>query len=311
MIEEKDEIMFEDKKDFLISSNKESLLYILVSQFSWVLFSLSLVGFGFLFPKYYPAQTYYSAPAKEKWNSSKPPLVFTHISDIHVSYTEPKKIEAARFLFQTIKKYKPDLHLNTGDVIDNFERAHYPKLGYQIKEDWEAYKKVIDEEFSDQEMLDVAGNHEMFAIDTPLSKENLYLDYSNTFNRSNTRNYNEYYCKKIIKHNLTFVLINEYRFPSCHPPYGYWAHPSRAQLDRIESVIESAGPCIVLDHYTIDHNWGKKSSKGHSIEEIMQNKNINLILTGHLHTYNAMIIQHGQGGVEFVGIGAYQYKGFA
>ena len=282
-----------------------------LSQFGWLFFVFFFIACGFIFPRCHPSQKFKSKSPSHPWNSKEIPRIFTHVTDIHIAKAEPFKIVNTRLLVQTMKFYNPNFHLISGDMVDNYGKKNWPKIGRQIKEDWDIFKSIIDEELEGQEIVDVAGNHDMWGVTSPLSDTNLYLDYSYTFNRTNTLTDDEFYCKKIVKDNITFVLINNYKFPTIHPPYIYWAHPSREMLDRYESVIENAGNCTVVMHYPTDHNWWIRSSKGHTFEQIMQSKNIEHIFSGHFHPVNPIVLHHMQGGVEYVGIGAYQFKGFA
>ena len=183
-------------------------------------------------------------------------------------------------------------------MVDNYGKKNWPKIGRQIKEDWELFQIIIEEGLDGQPIIDVAGNHDMWGVISPLSDTNLFLNYSYTFKRENTLSDDEFYCKKVIRENITFVLINNFKFPTIHPPYIYWAHPSREMLDRYENVISTAGHCTVVMHYPTDHNWWIFT-------------NIEHIFSGHFHPVDPIILHHKQGGVEYVGIGAYQFKGFA
>lgn len=49
------------------------------------------------------------------------------------------------------------------------KKKNWPKIGRQIKEDRDAWKEIVDEEFDNQEIVDVAGNHDMLGIIEPLS----------------------------------------------------------------------------------------------------------------------------------------------
>lgn len=98
----------------------------------------------------------------------------------------------------------------------------------------------------------------------------MFLDYSHTFNKTNTKTLKVFFVKTIRRENITWVLMNNYRFPTSHPHYIYWADPNRELLDIFEEAIENAGPYYVVVHYTVDQNWCIKSSKGHTFEQIMQ-----------------------------------------
>jgi hypothetical protein len=150
----------------------------------------------------------------------------------------------------------------------------------------------------------------MWALLDPLSPANLFLDNSHTYTRDNTKDFRTWVVRVIEHMNITFVLINTYRFPAVHPPYIYWAHPSREMLDWIEAAIDKAGKCHVIVHYPVDHHWWIRSSSGKTFEEIMQSPNIQVIYSGHFHPKDPMIVHHGQGGVEYVGPGAYQRSTF-
>ena len=47
-------------------------------------------------------------------------------------------------------------------------------------------------------IIDVAGNHDVWALDSVTSKENKFLDNSFIFNRSNVKNDKDFWLKKII-----------------------------------------------------------------------------------------------------------------
>jgi hypothetical protein len=81
-------------------------------------------------------------------------------------------------------------------------------------------------------------------------------------------------------------------------------------LDAVEDVINKAGPCTVIVHYPVDHHWWVRSTSGRTFAEIMESPNINVIFSGHFHPTEPMVIHHGQGGVEYVGSGAYQHSRF-
>ena len=195
-------------------------------------------------------------------------------------------------------------------MVDSYGKMHWPKIGHQVKEDWDLWKKLVTEDAGNFPIVDLAGNHDMWAIIDPLSNQNMFLDYSYTFNRENTKTIHDLHVKKIVKEGITFILMNQYRFPDIHPPYTYWAHPSSEFLDDLEEAIDNAGPCYVCMHYPVDYNWWVRSSKGHTFEQIMEKPNVEVIFSGHFHPYNPQIIHHKQGGVEYIGIGAYQMKGF-
>ena len=151
-------------------------------------------------------------------------------------------------------------------------------------------------------IIDVAGNHDVWAVDSLTSKENKFLDNSFIFNRSSIKNENDFIIKKLKIFNLTFILFNDYRFPVPRPPYGNEPYTNREQLDLLENMIDELEneECFILTHYNVDRMWFITSSKGHNFEEIISKKNVYAIFTGHRHPKHVEIIHHSDiGGLEY------------
>ena len=276
-----------------------NLLFFFITEYAWFIIILFIVLIGFLFPYYHPSQKFYSKNPKEPWNSNSIPKIFFHISDIHISSYLGYKTNGSIDYLSDFLDYNPNLILISGDVVDNYEKKNFPKVGSQMKKDWDLYSNIIKKKFSKFKVIDVAGNHDLFAVDSLFSIHNNFLDYSFTYNRSNVKNEDDFIIKKINIFNETFILINEFIFPTPHPPYGVYPHHSKHLLDLLENAIETSGECIILNHYQIDRNWFIKSSKGHSYEQIVSKKNVKAIFSGHFHPSKTWIIHHGQGGIEF------------
>ena len=146
-----------------------------LSEFGWILLVGLFIAFGFIFPKYHPAQTFFSKNATRPWNSEQNITMFSHLTDIHVSKVETEKIINSLLVFQVMRQYNLDFHLITGDIVDNYGKKEFPKIGKQTKGDWKMLRDIIEEELDNQPIIDVAGNHDMFAIKSPISKENLFI----------------------------------------------------------------------------------------------------------------------------------------
>ena len=110
------------------------------------------------------------------------PLLFTHISDIHISNF--KAINEYRTLFRTVKKLGANFHLFTGDLVDNYEKQTFPKVGKQMLKDYKNYKELIENELYNETILDVAGNHDMFGVLSPFDYDCGYLNISKIFTRN-------------------------------------------------------------------------------------------------------------------------------
>ena len=191
----------------------------------------------------------------------------------------------------------------TGDIPDNFRgNYHWHRVGIQNEDDWDIYSKSFKKMISRFPVIDVAGNHDVWGVDSFSSKANIFLDHSFIFNRSSIKNENDFTIKKVSIFNLTFILFNDYRFPVPRPPYGNEPYTNKEQLDLLENAIDEikSEECFIVTHYNVDRMWFIKSSKGHTFEEIISKKNVYAIFTGHRHPKQVEIIHHGdKGGLEY------------
>jgi len=113
------------------------------------------------------------------------------------------------------------------------------------------------------------------------------------------KNLDDFIIRKINILNETYILFNEYIFPTTHPPFGVYPHTTKQMLDLLEDAVDNTGDCYILTHYEVDRNWFIKSSKGNAYKDIISKKNIKAIFTGHEYPPKTMIIHHGQDSVEF------------
>ena len=287
-----------DKKKIDIASYSIKGFALFLSEISYLIILLIIVLIGIIFPSHHKSIIIHSKPKKASWNSSLDPLIFTHISDIHVSSI--KKINY-RKLFREAKKLNASFHIITGDMGDNYKSKHFPKVGKQYYKDWQLYKELLEKEFYNETILDVAGNHDMFGVISPLNKKFGFLDCSFSFNKNNTKSIEDFYIKTQTIQGINFILVNPFVFPVVHPPYGFYAHITKSSLDKLEKTINEIGECNILIHFPIDFFWWKKSSNGKTMGKIMKNKNVQYIFSGHTHPDNFQIRHHEQGGLELTG----------
>ena len=279
-----------------------------MSEFSYLFIILIIVSIGAIFPIHHRSITYYSKTNYNEWNSSSNPILFTHISDIHI--TNFAKNIKNEDLFKTAKELNANFHLITGDLVDNYNRRHLPRIGKQLYKDWRVYKDFLDMYFYNETVLDVAGNHDMFGVISPLHKKFSFLDCSYSFNRNNTKSLEDFYVKTVKVEGLNFILVNPFIFPQVHPPYGFYPHTTKKLLDNLEKAINENNPCNILIHFPIDFFWWKKSSNGKTVGQMMKNTNIDYIFTGHTHPHNFQIKHHENGGLEFIGTSTKRTKSF-
>ena len=278
-----------------------------LSEFSYLILILIITLIGVIFPSHHKSVTYYSKIPKEAWNSSSDPLIFTHISDIHISSIRKSNYKQ---LFRAAKKLNASFHLLAGDLGDNYKKKNFPKVGKQNYKDWKLYKNLLEDEFFNETIIDVAGNHDMFGVISPLNGKFGFLNCSYNFNRNNTKSLEDFYIKTVTIKDINFILINPFIFPVVHPPYGFYPHTTKKLLDKLEQTINNIGPCNILIHFPIDFFWWKKSSNGKTMGKIMKNKNVKYIFSGHTHPDNFQIKHHEEGGLEFIGTSAKSQKSF-
>ena len=274
-----------------------------ISEYSIYLLTVLIVLIFLIIPQYHSGKTVKSKINHLPFNKNYIPKILAHFTDIHVSHIFEHKTNGSYNYIKEFIKYKPDLILATGDFIDNFEGdIYWKRLGTQELESWKLYNKTIREILSKYPVIDVSGNHELFALDSLFSPENYFLDYSFIFNRTNVKTYEDFVIRKIKIFNLTFILFNDFRFPNPHPPYGKEPHTTKHQLNLLENMIDNLEEeeCYILTHYHVDRCWLIKSDKGHYIEEILSDKKVAFIFSGHDHPHKLKIIHHGsEGGLEY------------
>ena len=271
---------------------------IFLSEFTFMIIPIIIMLIGIIFPSDHETTTYTSKEGPS-WNSSSDPLIFTHLSDIHVKSLED--IDQFRDQFRAAKQLRANIHLLTGDYADDYKKKHFPKIGKQNTKDWKYFQELLETELYNETILDVAGNHDMFGVISPLKKDFGYLDVSKSFTRNNTKTLKDFWVKTVKVEGMNFILVNPYNFPTVHPPYGYYPHPTKKLLDLLESEINKVGTCSILTHYPIDYFWWKKNKNGHTFGKIMKNENVQFIFTGHTHPGKFRIKHHIYGGLEFIG----------
>ena len=278
-------------------------------QFSWM---IPLVLFV-LYSVFYPArQMFYTIRSKNHvFNYSEDPLVFSHVTDVHISAYEPLKIVNSRALFKELMFYRTNFTLFTGDLVDSYPKQNWPRIGKQVHKDWLLWKHLLDVEAPGLDYIDIPGNHDLFGIYEPFSRHMNYIDYSNTFTRESIKSMEDFWVRVVNKSGLNFVLVNTYRFPTIHPPYLNWPYPTRKMLDHLESVLTNVGKCYVAVHCPVDNHWSiVKSSSGKSFSQLMKSDNILAIFSGHFHPDHVLIEHHSQYNVEYIGVAAFQFRGF-
>ena len=285
-----------DKHDISSSIKGGALV---LSEFSYIFMLLITILIGFIFTIFHKNVLYFSKSSDNQWNPSSDPLIFIHISDIHIEFYADK--EQYEILFQIAKNLNGAFYIITGDLGDNYLEEKAPRIGKQSYKDWKIYKDLLDKYFSGKKIIDIAGNHDMFGVLSPLDDKFGFLDVSQSFKRANTKSIEDFWVRTVNMEGMNFILVNTYNFPVVHPPYGFLPHTNSKLIDLLEKEIEKVGPCNIVTHYPIDFYWFRNPAKKRSFNKIMRNTNIQYIFTGHSHPQKFEVRHHEYGGLEFIG----------
>ena len=258
--------------------NQKRVIPYLISQYLWVIILATFLTIPFMITHKNETGKIYSKTDYEKFDRSKIPFVFSHLSDVHINHNIQRYTDNLIKAVSILEKIQPDLNINTGDLADNFKGAEtIPKYGVQQQEDFEIYMKIME---NITNRIEVDGNHDCFGL----------YSYGSKMKTNESQSYEDYLVSVYRRddQNLTFVALNPYNFPTPHPPLLYYAQPSKEMLDIFEKALQSIPEnhiIIILDHFPYDHfKYSSKSSNGKTFHDILHGDNrIGYFLDGHLH----------------------------
>lgn len=287
----------------------------LFSQYVWIM----ILAFFACIPFLLPHQNKGSIKSLEnynKFNQSQVPVVFTHISDVHIDHINSNP---AYYFNKTIdlitNVIKPEFNVITGDLANNFPGSHIPIYGRQQPSDikmYTAYSEPLKNAFP---VFEVDGNHDVFGI----------YDYQTKHNQSDyykSQNLSQYqlsvYSYLIHNRNYTFIGLNPFDFPSPHPPLLYNARPTKELLDQLEKTVQTVKEenqndveIVIFNHFPyFEWKFGPRSSTGKNFNQIIKESDISLFLDGHLHPNEPQFMRH-DGFLEIVGCDLLEHQKFS
>ena len=309
-----DSIITNTESDFQFqnSNNCIKTVQIFITEFGFLFLILLIFLISYLIPEYHSPKIFES---KQNLEFNHDPIILVHTTDLHISIKREGRTDSSTLFMMSLCEYNPDLVLMTGDYIDNFKKKQH--FGFQNLKEWNIYNTTIRGLLFKKgiKVIEVTGNHDQWAVDKVNSKENNYLDNSFSFNRTDTKTEYDFFMRNIKVNinniNLTFLLINDYRYPVYRPPYGAEKHLTVKQIDQIENRINfmEEKEIFILTHYPVDRAWLLKSKKGNSYDEIISNEKVYAIFTGHEHPKEVKIVHHSsKGGLEFCTPSAFDNK---
>lgn len=277
----------------------------LFSQYVWIMILAIFACIPFFLP-YQNKGNLRSLQNYNKFNQSQIPVVFTHISDVHIDHLNQN---TSYFFNKTIDLItniiKPSFNIITGDLANNFPGDNIPRYGRQQPSDIKMYSSYSSKLRNNFPVFEVDGNHDVFGI----------YDYETKHNQSDyykKKDFNQYlisvYSYLIHNINYTFIGLAPFDFPSPHPPLLYNARQPKKFFDQLEKTIqkvkdenENKNEIVIFNHYPYFHwKFGPTSSTGKNFRQILKEYDISLLLDGHLHPKNPMFMHH-DGFLEIVG----------
>lgn len=283
----------------------------LFSQYIWIF----ILAFFACIPFYLPYKnegTLKSLDKYEKFNKSQIPVIFTHISDVHIDHINTNtSYYYLKALSIITDKIKPEFNVITGDLANNFPGSKILLYGRQQGEDINLYTNYSSAFKKKFPVFEVDGNHDVFGI----------YDYDTKKNQSDfykQKNFDEYqisvFSYLINNRNYTFIGLSPFDFPSPHPPLLYNARPPNDFYEKLKKTFEKIKKeydndhleIVVFNHFPYYH-W-KFGSK--TFRNILKENEICLFLNGHLHPSEPLTMHH-DGFLEIVGCDLLEHQKFS
>lgn len=281
-----------------------------ISQYFWMLYVIIPLLISLLIP--YKTNKMAIISSMDHFNSSKDPVVFAHLTDIHINRLTPASVTSFQTTVSLLKNYSPDFVVVSGDITDNYEPPKNPRYGDEIEENWMIYKREISN-ISEIPIIEVAGNHDQFGVKGIFSHKNYIIDYSRTYNRNNTFSEADYACRTFTagRSQTNIITINPYEFPTGHPPLLFFMKYSTQLLDRLTSEIQKNPKSIIISHYPVGTIHSETSSQGSKFSDIIgTSKQVLAYLTGHTHPNKPEFYHQGKGNLEVIGPSNYYASQF-
>lgn len=280
-----------------------------ISQFIWILYILVPFSVSILYPK--KTNKAIISSSEQKFNNSNNPIIFAHVTDIHINSLQAKSIISFRKTFNDIKKISPEFVLITGDIVDNYDSTTIPRYGDQNKLNWEIYQNEIVN--YNIPIIESFGNHDMFGIKSINSPRNYIINYSKSFTKNNIKNNDDFLIHSFTvgKSKTNIITINPFDFPTSHPPLLLYKVFSNHLLNMLEKkVLENPTKSIVISHYPVGSIHSSKSTSGQKFTDIIGSNSVQVFLSGHSHPAQPEIFHHKNGCLEILGISSLKNSQF-
>lgn len=282
-----------------------------LSQYFWILYIVIPLLLSIIIPAKSRKATILSS--NSKFNNSKDPIIFAHISDTHINTLRPSSIDAFRKLVRNVKLYSPEFIIHAGDIVDNYDSLSFPRYGDQSESNWKAYREET-EIINNIPIIEVGGNHDMFGIKSATSHRNYIIDSNHTMNRQTVKNDENFYVNsfRLGPSKTNVITVNPFNFPTPHAPLMMVMTFSKKLLNLLEKEIEKSDTkSIVVSHFPVASTHSRKSSTGKKFHEIVDsNEKVLAFLCGHWHPRKPTVSYLKKGTIQIIGTVGYRESRF-
>jgi hypothetical protein len=288
----------------------------LLSQYLFAISIGSIFLFQHLLADFVDSGVIPSGPLITAWNNSDDPILFGHLTDVHVNSYEPERNHKLRAALNHYAALSIPTLLVTGDLVDNWGDRWWGRFGEQHVSDGALYSEIMSRYIAKFErVIDIPGNHDEFGVGSFSSPRHFVLNYSHFLSRARVARVEDFWVAVAETKGCWFVTLNPFRFPSPHARFDCWARQTREMLDAIEGALARVvrdRPVVLACHFPLRFwvNDGVRSSSGRSFRDLMTSSNASFYLSGHAHMAKTHFF-HYNGLLEAVGQDLHQHDGWS
>ena len=231
------------------------------------------------------------------WNSSKMPYYILHVSDLHLSSSNPESYE---IIYSRMKKaldnLRPQAIIISGGITDNSNNnSGLSRYKGMVESDWILFDKLVNElNLRDSDRLIMAaGGTDLYSI-KDFDAQNHFANgriYNKSTYRFNTHPF------RPDPSEITIITTNPYDFPT--PPLGLldWAIPSPDYKNELISKLETSSSyyTILVSHHPVLYWYPTFATEQlATLSNILhRSANTRFYLSGHLHPEKPQFYHHG------------------
>lgn len=276
------------------------------NQYWWVLLIAASLMLLWVVPMSTSSGTIESAEIEKTWNDDEDPIIIGHLTDVHINSLEPQRNHKFKTVLKNYRKFNLDTLIITGDLVDNWGDRRFGQYGQQFEPDYQLYRKLSTEYHQAvKNVIELAGNHDVFGLSQYESPNNNFLKYTKTHTRHPDQKLEEFWATPIETDEVVVLALNPFRFPAPHAKFDFWVRQTAEILDFLERSLARANemakrstgrskPVIVACHYPMTF-WvmtNVRSSSGSTFEEIIERSGASLYISGHAHPTHSHYRHH-------------------